>query len=131
VGSNITRKDFLRSLSWLITLPFAILVGHSISRHVQVSGKKEIKISNDLNNGITFFDDFIAVKKDNDQSFFSSRCPHLGCRISAVENGELVCPCHGSRFDLAGKNLKGPANRSLQKLDYIRDTSSGEFIIKI
>jgi len=42
VGSNISRKDFLRSLSWLITLPFAILVGHSISRHVQVSGKKEI-----------------------------------------------------------------------------------------
>jgi len=129
VGSNISRKDFLRSLSWLITLPFALLVGHSISRHVQVSGKKEIKISNDLNNGITFFDDIIAVKKDNDQSFFSSRCPHLGCHISSAENGELVCPCHGSRFDLDGMNLKGPANMPLQKLDYKVDTSSGEIII--
>lgn len=131
MDSNISRKDFLRSLSWLITLPFAILFGHSINRHVQVSGKKEIKISNDLNNGITFFDDFIAIKNDNVQSFFSSRCPHLGCRISSAENGQLVCPCHGSHFDLKGKNLKGPANRPLKQLDFMEDTSSGEFIIKI
>jgi len=131
VGSNISRKDFLRSLSWLITLPFVILAGHTINRHVQVSEKKEIKVSNNLSNGITFFDDFIVIKNDNDQSFYSSRCPHLGCRISSEGNGELVCPCHGSRFDLNGKNIKGPANRSLQKLDYTKDTSSGEFIIKI
>jgi len=131
VGSNISRKDFLRSLSWLIALPFALLAGHSINRHLRVSGKKEIKISNNLSNGITFFDDFIAIKNNNDQSFFSSRCPHLGCRISSTEDGELVCPCHGSRFDLAGKNLKGPAIRSLQKLDFTKDASSGELIIKI
>jgi len=118
-------------MSWLIALPFAMLAGHSINRHLEGSGIKEIKISNNLNNGITFFDDLIAIKNDNHQSFFSSRCPHLGCRISSAENGELVCPCHGSRFDLAGKNLKGPANRSLQKLDFTEDTSSDELIIKI
>lgn len=131
MGSNISRKDFLRNLAWLITLPFAILAGHSISRHAQVSGKKEFRISNKLNNGITFYDDFIVIKNDDTQSIFSSRCPHLGCRINSSENGQLVCPCHGSRFDLDGKELKGPANRSLQKVNYEEDTHSGEIIVKI
>ena len=30
----------------------------------------------------------------------------------------LVCPCHGSEFDLNGKVIKGPANRNLNTLPY-------------
>lgn len=118
-------------MAWLITLPFAILAGHSINRHAQVSGKKEFRISNKLNNGITFFEEFIVIKKDDTPSIFSSRCTHLGCRISSSENGQLVCPCHGSRFDIDGEDLKGPANKPLQKLYYEEDTHSGEIIVKI
>src|ERR1044072_1760810 len=40
---------------------------------------------------------------------FSSVCPHAGCNVSSVENGNIVCPCHGRRFDLAGAVVKGPA----------------------
>ncbi|MCE0487594.1 Rieske (2Fe-2S) protein [Ornithinimicrobium sediminis] len=46
---------------------------------------------------------------------FESRCPHQGCAVSGSEEGQLVCPCHGSRFDLdTGEVLQGPAERGLR-----------------
>jgi len=41
-------------------------------------------------------------------------CTHLGCTVQ-VFPGELVCPCHGSRFDRQGRVLKGPADRPLER----------------
>lgn len=41
-------------------------------------------------------------------------CTHLGCTL-AVTPAELLCPCHGSRFDRQGKVLKGPADRPLKR----------------
>ena len=44
----------------------------------------------------------------------SARCTHLGCLV-AFNEAETAweCPCHGSRFDIAGKVLQGPARRPL------------------
>ena len=41
-------------------------------------------------------------------------CPHLGCKLlyNSVEK-TWDCPCHGSRFDLSGKVISGPANRDI------------------
>jgi Rieske Fe-S protein len=40
---------------------------------------------------------------------FSSVCTHAGCKVAPAD-GELDCPCHGSRFALAdGAVLGGPA----------------------
>ena len=45
------------------------------------------------------------------------RCTHLGCRVSIDRDGRhLVCPCHGSRFDLAGHPVHGPAQAPLRPL---------------
>lgn len=35
-------------------------------------------------------------------------CTHLGCTVNAVETG-YQCPCHGSTYDLVGRNTGGPA----------------------
>lgn len=44
-----------------------------------------------------------------------ARCPHLGCRVERDADGKaLTCPCHGSRFDLQGRRIAGPANRDLE-----------------
>ncbi len=45
----------------------------------------------------------------------SAVCPHLGC-IMAWNAAEKSwdCPCHGSRFDTAGKILHGPAIKELK-----------------
>lgn len=43
-------------------------------------------------------------------------CTHLGCQPAwDPQKGNLVCPCHGSRFDLKGSVLKGPAARPLPR----------------
>lgn len=45
---------------------------------------------------------------------FSSQCPHEGCEVNLPNSkGVLVCPCHGSQFDLQGNKLKGPTPRGL------------------
>lgn len=39
----------------------------------------------------------------------SATCSHLGCLVNYhKEKGEFVCPCHGGRYDLSGKNIAGP-----------------------
>ena len=44
---------------------------------------------------------------------FDARCTHQGCTVRATDAG-LVCPCHGSVFDLAdGAAVHGPATRPL------------------
>jgi cytochrome b6-f complex iron-sulfur subunit len=47
----------------------------------------------------------------------SSVCPHLGC-IARYRPDEKViaCPCHGSRFNLDGDVIAGPAPRPLHWL---------------
>ncbi len=46
----------------------------------------------------------------------SLRCTHLGCllRFNAAERS-WDCPCHGSRFDVDGAVLEGPATRPLER----------------
>lgn len=39
----------------------------------------------------------------------SSTCSHLGCLVNYdKQKREFVCPCHGGRYDLAGRNIAGP-----------------------
>jgi len=47
---------------------------------------------------------------------FSTACPHQGCSVASVEGAEIVCPCHGSRFDLTGAVLTGPAETGLTSM---------------
>lgn len=54
----------------------------------------------------------IAVyrNKQGEYSYFSGRCPHLGCLLEWNQEEESWdCPCHGSRFHADGKLINGPA----------------------
>jgi glycine/D-amino acid oxidase-like deaminating enzyme/nitrite reductase/ring-hydroxylating ferredoxin subunit len=48
----------------------------------------------------------------------SLRCTHLGCllRFNGAERS-WDCPCHGSRFDVDGAVLEGPAVKPLERLE--------------
>jgi len=64
-------------------------------------------------------------------------CTHLGCSptyrpefapddLGPSWNGGWHCPCHGSKFDLAGRVFKGvpaPTNLVIPKHSYINDTT--------
>ena len=85
-----------------------------------------------LGTGVHFFDQFIVVKADGPLKLFSNRCTHAGCRINQEINGELVCACHGSRYESAsGKVLQGPAGLPLPVIPYSTDSLTGEIIVKI
>jgi len=85
-----------------------------------------------LSNGIYFYDDFILTIKGNHIRFFSSKCTHAGCRINREIAGEIVCSCHGSKFDSAtGKVLRGPALNPLRALPHRTDLKTGELIVKV
>jgi Rieske Fe-S protein len=32
---------------------------------------------------------------------FNGVCTHMGCAVSGVTGGFIVCPCHGSRYDIS------------------------------
>ncbi len=57
----------------------------------------------------------ILLNTDNGFVALSLICPHLGCTVESKTDG-FACPCHGSRFDLNGRLVRGPAARSLTVL---------------
>jgi cytochrome b6-f complex iron-sulfur subunit len=43
-------------------------------------------------------------------------CTHLGCLPKWVDtNFRFECPCHGSKYQITGKYIEGPAPRSLDR----------------
>ena len=54
-------------------------------------------------------------------------CTHLGCTINAVEIG-FKCPCHGSTYDLDGRNTGGPAPSPLVYYRIYKG-ASGELLV--
>jgi len=43
-------------------------------------------------------------------------CTHLGCLYKWVPlNNRFECPCHGSKYQLTGQYIEGPAPRSLDR----------------
>ncbi len=55
-----------------------------------------------------------VIREGEDIYALSLVCTHLGCTVSVTPT-ELVCPCHGSRFDRRGNVTKGPAGRPLAR----------------
>jgi len=130
-NKNISRRNFLLNISWLIAIPYALLAGFSFKQNAKINRAKNISIPLEVNNGVTFRDGFVVIKKNDSVQFLSSRCTHLGCQIHTVENDELICPCHGSRFALDGTCLTGPAKEPLQILNYEIDEINQEFVIQV
>ena len=45
---------------------------------------------------------------------YSATCTHQGCAVTDIRDGLIICPCHGSKFDIrTGAVTGGPARRPL------------------
>jgi cytochrome b6-f complex iron-sulfur subunit len=52
----------------------------------------------------------------------SAVCTHLGCITRYLSDEKCIaCPCHGSRFDLEGNVIHGPAPRPLPWIEVTAD----------
>ncbi|WP_046727209.1 Rieske (2Fe-2S) protein [Streptomyces humi] len=66
--------------------------------------------------GTIYKDQSVVVTQPTSGTYkaFSTKCPHAGCAVSSVADGEIVCPCHGSKFAIADGSVKqGPATTGL------------------
>lgn len=127
---RISRRGFLDIILNLVWLFFGVIllkVSGNILKQNQKKSKKIIK--NDLVNGVYFRDELIIYKNENLTRVFKSRCTHLGCKVRQAGDGNLVCPCHGSRFNYYGKVINGPANSPLEQVKFEIDKKKNELII--
>lgn len=63
-------------------------------------------------------DDDVAAYKDDQGRVHavSAACTHMGCAVGWNETDRTWdCPCHGSRFELSGEVLHGPATKALER----------------
>ncbi len=107
---GIKRRSML--IAGLLTLvyPFLKFMGYSVPRKpVNIYVNKPLPL-----NGVLVHNDYILFDRDDNCWALSRRCTHLGCKINFHEQEDyLECPCHQSRFTVAGDVIKGPAKDSL------------------
>lgn len=133
-NKKINRKIFLRIATLSIVAAFVVLWRLMTGKQKQLENIPEIKRINvaKLGTGIHWFDNFIVIKSDKTLKVFSNKCTHAGCRINQVIGDQLVCPCHGSKYDSeTGKVLQGPAGLPLSAIPFTTDAKTGEITIKI
>jgi Rieske Fe-S protein len=81
-------------------------------------------VSNDLGkasdivvgSGRIFPDQLVVVTQPTEGDFkaFTATCTHMQCTVNKIENGQIVCPCHGSRYSINdGSVIQGPAPKPL------------------
>ena len=112
-----TRRKFITTLTLLLASG-GLLVRYLTPR---TTVKRRVLVSAAVadvppDGALLFRNERLALFRD-DSGFYalSLVCTHLGCTVT-VAGDVLSCPCHGSRFDLLGKVLKGPADRALERL---------------
>ncbi len=132
ITQRFSRKQFLKLAALLMSVyPLKLFydAGKSASDYSQVINQQTLPL--DLPEGISFHGELIAQRDPGKTRFFSARCPHLGCLINRLENEQLVCPCHGSRFSVDGKVLEGPAFKDLTPLSYVTDVSNRQITVTL
>jgi Rieske Fe-S protein len=66
--------------------------------------------------GVVIAAEMIVVTQPaaGDVKAFGSTCTHQGCQVNDVSDGEIKCPCHGSRYSIEdGSVVSGPAPEPL------------------
>ncbi len=113
-----SRRTFITTLTLLLASG-GVLVRYLIPRSTARRRVLASAVAADvpLGGALLFRDERLALLRDASGLYaLSLVCTHLGCTVTVTEDA-LSCPCHGSRFDLQGKVLTGPADRALQRLN--------------
>ncbi|MFC2106951.1 ubiquinol-cytochrome c reductase iron-sulfur subunit [Bacteroidota bacterium] len=127
-----TRRKFIKWIGFVTILPLLYLWIRVIKRNDSLEINSELIISlNSISEGFNIFDKVIVVKSGNKLEVFSSSCTHLGCAINRIDKDTLVCPCHGSRYDINGNPVKGPSVKALKKLRFVVNDEGKEIVVKL
>lgn len=129
---KITRRKFFKILNIIFLTGFGVFYFDFASKQVERKNPKTKKIfKNDFGNGLHSIDDIVILKSPNEIKVYRANCTHLGCKVRPDGNGNLVCPCHGSKFNFNGEVVNGPAKSSLEELNFKFDKSRNEIIVYV
>jgi len=123
------RRDFLKHLWGFLLIPYLVLLALMTNSTMRLARQGTLTIRNNIPEGVSFYSGIICIRKGTQLTFLSDRCTHLGCRINHADNDRLICPCHGSAFDLNGSVVKGPAIEGLRVLDHKTGPQEDEITI--
>jgi Rieske Fe-S protein len=141
MSKAIDRRDFVAACACALSaVALGACASLAIRRVTPIDGRIELALAHypELSERESVLrilpdgsDDPILVLTDATGSVtaLSSACTHLGCTVEA-ETTRLVCPCHGSTFDRAGRVLRGPAERALVRYD-ARLSENGILVIDL
>jgi cytochrome b6-f complex iron-sulfur subunit len=119
-GVDLSRRRIINALPYILAGAFIYPVGKFLffsdqpDRHVTLP-LREIK------EGITPMKEqqLFLSKRGEQITVFDAHCTHMGCLIIYNPQKHIFnCPCHQSRFDHNGNVLRGPAKRSLDRIDF-------------
>ena len=113
-----SRRRFLKGVAFIGSCGFLLwkfLFPSSSAKSKTLLKVKKVEIP--LHGALVYRHSRVAViKSEEDIYALSLVCTHLGCTVN-VTSKKMTCPCHGSIFNLQGEVLKGPADRSLPRLE--------------
>lgn len=87
--------------------PTAVIIG--LATDIPVGGGNKFKAGD--------IEVFVTQPNPGEFRAFDARCTHAGCAVTDVVSGEILCPCHGARYNSdTGAVVAGPAPRALGKI---------------
>ncbi len=123
-----TRRGFLQALAAIAGGAIALPIMAGIVQYIQpVEGREPVRQTTMLDGAAAFApgsarviafnrEPVVVIRLANGQfKAFSARCTHLGCvvQFKGGDDPHFACNCHGSQFDINGRNIAGPAPRPL------------------
>ena len=74
----------------------------------------------------------VWVVREPDRLFvILAKCTHLGCTPNWIESeNKFKCPCHGSGYDMEGRNFEGPAPRPMDRA-HVEVDSEGQVVVDV
>lgn len=82
---------------------------------------------------ISVHDEMVLVANiDGTLYAITDTCTHRGCSLSegTIEGKEVVCPCHGGRFDLTTGKVVGPPPKKAEASFEVRVSGSDVLVKK-
>lgn len=121
------RRNFIRKFtiggSLLLSVPLVFQACSKDNEADQSGNEKIVDLSSGAFStlqtvgGFAYKDNIIIIRISESQYVALSKiCTHQSCTVSFANSAnQLVCPCHGSKFDTTGSVINGPATAALKK----------------
>jgi cytochrome b6-f complex iron-sulfur subunit len=70
-----------------------------------------------------------VVRRPDRLFVIAAKCTHLGCTPNWIESeNKFKCPCHGSGYDVEGRNFEGPAPRPMDRA-HVELDAEGQIVV--